>query len=180
METSQMNTAADNTQNVVFNEEDRVTVYTDGSCIGNPGPGGYAAILIRGSMRRELAGRESGTTNNRMEMMGAIVALEYFKRPLPVTLFTASQYITKGITTWIDQWKAAGWKGSDRKRVKNADLWERLDKARTRHQVEWAWAPGHSENAENMRANTLARAQAERMRNLAIADGPLAEDFGFI
>lgn len=167
-----MNTAVDNTQSVVFNEEDRVTVYTDGSCIGNPGPGGYAAILKRGGTRKELAGGEPNTTNNRMELMGAIVALEYFKRPLPVTLFTDSQYVIKGITTWIDQWKEAGWKGANRKLVKNADLWQRLDAARQRHQVEWRWVPGHSGDPENTRADALARAEAGRMRRLTSL-GPL-------
>lgn len=175
-----MNTAADNTQNVVFNEEDRVTVHTDGSCIGNPGPGGYAAILKRGNKRQEIAGGDPGTTNNRMELMGAIVALEYFKRPLPVTLFTDSQYVINGITTWIDQWKAAGWKGANRKLVKNADLWQRLDAARQRHQVEWRWVPGHSGDPENTRADALARAEAGRMRRLTIATGPTADEFGFL
>lgn len=174
-----MNTAADNTQNVVFNEEDRVTVHTDGSCIGNPGPGGYAAILKRGGTRKELAEGEPNTTNNRMELMGAIVALESFKRPLPVTLFTDSQYVIKGITTWIDQWKEVGWKGANRKLVKNADLWQRLDAARQRHQVEWRWVPGHSGDPENTRADALANAAAERMRKHAVTRGPSAAEFGF-
>jgi ribonuclease HI len=179
METSQMNTAADETQNVVFNEEDRVTVYTDGSCIGNPGPGGYAAILKRGGTRKELAGGDPKTTNNRMELMGAIVALESFTRPLPVTLVTDSQYVINGITMWIDRWKVTGWKGSDRKLMKNADLWQRLDMARQRHQVEWRWVRGHSGDQENTRADALANAEAEKMRKLEVTRGPSAAEFGF-
>lgn len=174
-----MNTAADNTQNVVFNEEDRVTVHTDGSCIGNPGPGGYAAILKRGGTCKELAGGEPNTTNNRMELMGAIVALEYFKRPLPVTLFTDSQYVLQGITLWIEDWKLAGWRGCKGKLVKNADLWQRLDLARQRHQVEWRWVRGHSGDPENTRADALATAEAEKLRKLAVTRGPSAAEFGF-
>lgn len=174
-----MNIAADNTHSVVFNEEDRVTVYTDGSCIGNPGPGGYAAILKRGSMRKVLAGGELDTTNNQMELMGAIVALESFTRPLPVTLFTDSHYVIQGITLWIEDWKLTRWRGSKGKPVKNADLWQRLDLARQPHKVEWRWVRGHSGDPENTRADALAHAEAEKRRKRAVTRGPSAAEFGF-
>ena len=133
-----------------------VTIFTDGACSGNPGPGGWGAILISGAHEREICGGEPATTNNRMELMAAIQALETLKRPCKVELHTDSQYVRKGITEWIGGWKARGWKTADKKPVKNDDLWKRLDAARARHEVEWRWVKGHNGNALNERADGLA------------------------
>lgn len=135
----------------------RVTIYTDGACSGNPGPGGWGAILIYGEHRRELSGGEAGTTNNRMELMGAISALEALKEPCRVDLWTDSAYVKDGITKWIHGWKRNGWRTADKKPVKNAELWQRLEGARERHQVEWHWVKGHAGHPENERADELAR-----------------------
>ena len=151
-----MNTAADETQNVVFNEEDRVTVYTDGSCIGNPGPGGYAAILKRGSKRHELAGGDPKTTNNRMELLATITALNALKDACEVDLYTDSKYVMDGISKWIFGWKKNGWKTADKKPVKNADLWVILDDLARQHHVDWRWVKGHAGHPENERADQLA------------------------
>ncbi len=134
-----------------------VIIYTDGACSGNPGPGGWGAILISGANERELWGGDPQTTNNRMEMMAAIQALETLKRPCTVELHTDSQYLRQGITEWISGWKARGWKTADRKPVKNEDLWRRLDEARARHQVAWRWVKGHNGHPLNERADALAR-----------------------
>jgi ribonuclease HI len=134
-----------------------VVVYTDGACSGNPGPGGWGAILIWGGQEKELCGGESPTTNNRMELMAAIQALEALKRPCKVELHTDSQYVKNGITEWIRGWKARGWKTADKKPVKNDDLWKRLDEARLRHEVAWRWVKGHSGHVMNDRADALAR-----------------------
>ena len=134
-----------------------VVVYTDGACSGNPGPGGWAAILISGEHRKELSGGEAGTTNNRMELLAAISALEALKSPSSVELHTDSQYVQDGIGEWIHGWKKNGWKTADSKPVKNAELWQRLDAARKRHEVDWRWVNGHAGHVENERADELAR-----------------------
>jgi ribonuclease HI len=134
-----------------------VVVYTDGACSGNPGPGGWGAILLSGEHRKELSGGEPTTTNNRMELMAAISALEALKRPSVVALWTDSQYVRQGVTGWIHNWKRNGWKTADKKPVKNAELWQRLDAARHRHEVEWHWVKGHAGHPENERADELAR-----------------------
>ena len=133
-----------------------VTIFTDGACSGNPGPGGWGAILISGAHEREICGGEPATTNNRMELMAAIQALETLKRPCKVELHTDSQYVRKGITEWIGGWKARGWRTADKKPVKNEDLWKRLDAARARHTVDWRWVKGHNGNELNERADGLA------------------------
>jgi len=134
-----------------------VIIHTDGACRGNPGPGGWGAILQAGPGQvRELKGGETLTTNNRMEMTAAIMALEALKRPCRVDLHTDSRYVMDGITKWISAWKARGWKTADKKPVKNEDLWRRLDEARARHQVKWHWVKGHAGHELNERADTLA------------------------
>jgi ribonuclease HI len=134
-----------------------VTVHTDGACSGNPGPGGWGAILAWNDHERELKGGEAHTTNNRMELMAAIAALEALKRPCRVDLYTDSQYLRGGVTGWMDQWKRNGWRTADRKPVKNVDLWQRLDAALARHQMRWHWVRGHSGHGLNERADRLAR-----------------------
>jgi len=134
----------------------RVTIYTDGACKGNPGPGGWGALLIYNGNERELKGGEKLTTNNRMELMAAIMALETLTRPCTVELFTDSQYVRQGITSWMHGWKARGWKTADRKPVKNEDLWRRLDEARNRHDVSWHWVKGHADDPLNHRVDALA------------------------
>ena len=136
----------------------RVKIWTDGACSGNPGPGGYGAILQFGEREKELSGGESATTNNRMELMAAIVALEALTRPCAVDLHTDSQYVRNGVTQWIAGWKARGWKTADRKPVKNVELWRRLEEASERHEVEWRWVRGHAGDEMNERADALARA----------------------
>jgi ribonuclease HI len=136
----------------------RVEIFTDGACSGNPGPGGWGAILRFGDREKELNGGEPLTTNNRMELMAAIVALETLTRPCVVDLYTDSQYLRGGVTGWIAGWKARGWRTADRKPVKNVDLWQRLEKAADRHDVSWHWVRGHSGHEENERADALARA----------------------
>lgn len=135
----------------------QVVIYTDGACSGNPGPGGWGAILMWGDREKELCGGEPATTNNRMEMMAAIQALEALNRPCRVELHTDSQYLMKGITEWLAGWKARGWKTASREPVKNVDLWRRLDEARLRHQVDWRWVKGHAGHELNERADALAR-----------------------
>ena len=134
-----------------------VVIYTDGACRGNPGPGGWGAILIYGGHAKELCGGEPDTTNNRMELMGAIQALEALTRPCKIVLYTDSQYVRTGIATWLAQWKARGWRTSTKSEVKNADLWRRLDEARLRHDVDWRWVKGHNGHPLNERADGLAR-----------------------
>jgi len=134
-----------------------VVIYTDGACSGNPGPGGWGAILLHGTSRKELSGGELDTTNNRMELMGAIAALEALKKPCQVELHTDSQYVMKGISEWIHNWKRRGWRTADGKPVKNDDLWRRLDEARARHEVKWKWVKGHAGHELNERADELAR-----------------------
>ena len=144
----------------------RRTVYTDGACSGNPGPGGWAAVLLFRGREKEVSGGEPLTTNNRMELMAAIHALEALKRPMRVRLYTDCEYLRQGITSWLAGWRARGWRTADRKPVKNQDLWERLDAARRRHEVEWRWLKGHAGHAENERADRLARAAIKRLSAL--------------
>ena len=134
-----------------------VQIYTDGACSGNPGPGGWGVILRFGDVEIELKGAERDTTNNRMELMAAISGLEALKKPAVVDLTTDSQYVRQGITSWIFNWKKNGWRTSDKKPVKNVDLWQRLDAALHQHQVRWHWVKGHAGHAENERVDQLAR-----------------------
>ncbi|MGZ5822488.1 MAG: ribonuclease HI [Hyphomicrobium sp.] len=134
-----------------------VVVYTDGACSGNPGPGGWGAILTWGDKCKELSGGEATTTNNRMELMAAISALEALTRPSRVELHTDSVYLKDGITKWIHGWKKNGWRTADKKPVKNAELWQRLDEAQRVHDIDWRWVKGHAGHAENERADELAR-----------------------
>ena len=133
-----------------------VDIYTDGACRGNPGPGGWGAILRSGERERELWGGERQTTNNRMELTAAIRGLEALKRPVAATVHTDSQYVLKGISEWIHGWKRNGWKTSDKKPVKNADLWQTLDALAARHSLKWVWVKGHAGHPENERADGLA------------------------
>ena len=137
--------------------EKKVIVHTDGACSGNPGPGGWGMILDYNGTRKELCGGEANTTNNRMELMGAISALESLKRPCPVEMHVDSNYVKDGITKWIHGWKKNGWKTADKKPVKNAELWQRLDAALKQHQVSWHWVKGHAGHDGNERADELAR-----------------------
>lgn len=139
-----------------------VTVYTDGACSGNPGPGGWGAVLIHAKGRREIQGGEALTTNNRMELMAAIAALESLQRPCSVELHTDSRYVMDGITKWLANWKRNGWRTSDKKPVKNEDLWRRLESATAPHAVRWRWIKGHAGHPENERADALAREGAQR------------------
>lgn len=135
----------------------RVEIFTDGACRGNPGPGGWGAILRFGEIEKELSGGEPETTNNRMELMAAISALEALKRPVNVDIHTDSTYVRDGITKWIHGWKKRDWRTADKKPVKNVDLWQRLDAAVGQHQVDWHWVKGHAGHPENERADELAR-----------------------
>jgi ribonuclease HI len=146
-----------------------VVVHTDGACSGNPGPGGWGAILSSGSHEKELKGGEAHTTNNRMELMAAISALEALKVPATVDLHTDSQYVQQGISQWIHGWKRNGWRTADKKPVKNTDLWQRLDAAMQRHDVRWHWVKGHAGHVINERADALARAAIAELRATAKA-----------
>ncbi|MCU0934550.1 MAG: ribonuclease HI [Gammaproteobacteria bacterium] len=137
-----------------------VEVFTDGACRGNPGPGGWAALLRYGGHEKLISGGEPLTTNNRMELMAAIRALEALKRPCHVRLHTDSEYLKRGITEWISGWKRKGWKTAAGQPVKNVDLWEQLDRARSTHEVQWAWVRGHSGHPENERVDAAAREEA--------------------
>src|SRR5438105_4799899 len=134
-----------------------VEIFTDGACSGNPGPGGWGAVLRFGTVEKELSGGEAATTNNRMEMMAAIAGLEALKRPCRVRLYTDSQYLRDGITAWLPRWKARGWRTAAKAAVKNIDLWQRLEAAAAPHQIEWLWVRGHAGHPENERADALAR-----------------------
>jgi len=136
----------------------KVMIWTDGACSGNPGPGGWGALLRYGAVEKELSGGEAETTNNRMELTAAIMALETLTRPCSVDLYTDSQYLRSGITGWIAGWKRNGWKTADKKPVKNIDLWQRLDAATTRHSIAWHWVKGHAGDENNERVDLLARA----------------------
>ena len=135
----------------------KVVIHTDGACSGNPGPGGWGAVLQYGDTEKELTGGDLATTNNRMELMAAIAALEALTKPCKVELHTDSQYVMKGISEWIHNWKRRGWTTADKKPVKNDDLWKRLDTARLRHEVDWRWVKGHAGHDLNERADSLAR-----------------------
>lgn len=135
----------------------RVEIFTDGACSGNPGPGGWGAILRYGAREREIAGGEAATTNNRMEMLAAIMALEALTEPVEAHIHTDSRYLQLGISGWLEAWKARGWKTADKKPVKNVDLWQRLEAAAARHRVRWHWIRGHAGHPENERADKLAR-----------------------
>jgi ribonuclease HI len=145
--------------------KETVLAWTDGACLGNPGPGGYAALLRIRDKEREITGSESRTTNNRMELLGAIVALEALKRPVAVVLHSDSQYVIKGMREWLAGWKKRGWRTSGKQEVSNRDLWERLDRAAARHAVEWVWVRGHAGHPENERVDRLANAAAETARS---------------
>ena len=136
---------------------ERVAIWTDGACSGNPGPGGWGAVLTFDGKEKDLCGGEQLTTNNRMELTAAIMALEALKRPCEIDLHTDSQYVRGGITGWLTGWKRNGWKTSDKKPVKNVELWQRLEEAAARHQVKWHWVRGHAGDPMNERADELAR-----------------------
>jgi ribonuclease HI len=146
-----------------------VDIHTDGACIGNPGPGGWGALLRHGKVERELSGGDPDTTNNRMELLAAIMALEALDRPCAVELHTDSQYVQKGIGEWLPNWIRRGWKTAGGDPVKNQDLWLRLQAASGRHQVKWHWVKGHAGHVENERVDVLARTAAERMRDRSAA-----------
>lgn len=148
----------------------QVEIFTDGSCLGNPGPGGYGALLRYGKYEKELSGGYQLTTNNRMEMLAAIVALKTLTEPCQVDITTDSQYVKQGIQQWLAGWKRKGWKTSNKTPVKNVDLWKALDAEVQRHQIEWHWVKGHAGHAENERVDDLARAAAEN---------PTQEDTGY-
>jgi ribonuclease HI len=142
----------------------RIDIFTDGACSGNPGPGGWGAILRSGRHEKEISGGEAVTTNNRMELMAVIRALQSLTKPSVVTVHTDSRYVMDGATQWMKRWKANGWKTSDKKPEKNNDLWLLLDMTTAPHQVTWRWVKGHSDHAENNRADELARAAIETVR----------------
>jgi len=151
---------------------DEVEAYTDGACRGNPGPGGWGVLLRFGDTEKVLYGGEPETTNNRMELTAAIRALEALKRPCRVRLTTDSEYVMKGLTEWLPNWKRRGWKTAARKPVKNADLWRRLDAAAARHDVEWRWVRGHSGHPENERADALANRGIDELSAARTASPP--------
>ena len=140
-----------------------VEIHTDGACRGNPGPGGWGAILRAGGAEKEIYGGETLTTNNRMELMAAIQALESLKRPCEVVLVTDSQYVRQGITQWLAQWKRRNWLTADKKPVKNVELWQRLEQAAAPHKVEWRWIKGHAGHIDNERADALANRAIDEM-----------------
>lgn len=141
----------------------KVTIYTDGACRGNPGPGGWGAVLRAGAHVKELRGAELNTTNNRMELTAAIRALAALKRPCRVDLYTDSQYLRKGITEWLPQWKVRNWRTSDKKPVKNMDLWQALEREIERHSIEWHWVKGHAGDPGNERADQLANEAIDQL-----------------
>lgn len=139
------------------NSSDMIELFTDGACSGNPGPGGWGALLRYKNTEKELSGAEADTTNNRMELMAAIEGLKAIKRSCPVTLYTDSKYVLQGVTEWMDGWKLRGWKTADKKPVKNQDLWMALDDQVNRHTIKWVWVKGHAGHIENERVDELAR-----------------------
>lgn len=140
----------------------KVTLYTDGACSGNPGPGGWGALLLFGDHEKEISGGEAATTNNRMEMMGVIEGLKNLKQPCEVTVVTDSKYVLQGMTEWMKGWKAKGWKTADKKPVKNVDLWQALEAECARHHVHWKWVKGHNGDVNNERVDALAVAAIKR------------------
>jgi ribonuclease HI len=146
-----------------------IEIHTDGACLGNPGPGGWAALLRCRGVERELCGGEPQTTNNRMELMAAIAALEALKQPCAAVLHSDSRYVLQGIAEWLPGWKRKGWKTAGGTAVKNQDLWQRLDAAAAPHRVQWQWVKGHAGHPDNERVDALARAQAQRFRDGVVA-----------
>lgn len=142
-----------------------VQIFTDGACSGNPGPGGWGVLMRYGDVEKELSGGAAETTNNQMELMAAIMALESMKRPVQADLYTDSAYVKNGITTWLHDWKARGWKTAAKKPVKNVELWQRLEAALAPHRVRWHWVKGHAGHPENERADALARAGMEPFKS---------------
>jgi ribonuclease HI len=140
-----------------------VEIYTDGACRGNPGPGGWAALLRMGDREREISGAEPHTTNNRMELTAVIRALQALKRPVQARLYTDSEYVRRGISEWLPAWKARGWRTADRKPVKNQDLWQQLDELARNHRIEWHWVPGHAGVPDNERVDRLANAAIDAL-----------------
>jgi len=147
--------------------DDIITIHTDGACLGNPGPGGWGVLLSWRGHEKELSGAEADTTNNRMELMAAIMALEAVSRPAKIKLVTDSRYVIQGINDWLPGWIAKGWKTASKAPVKNQDLWQRLDEATKRHEIEWEWVKGHAGHAENERVDDLARMAAEEIAKKA-------------
>ncbi len=145
-----------------------IEIYTDGACRGNPGPGGWAALLLMGAHEREISGAEAHTTNNRMELTAVIRALEALKRPVHARIYTDSQYVRNGITRWLSAWQARGWRTADRKPVKNQDLWQRLAELAAAHQLEWHWVPGHAGVPGNERVDRLANAAIDALSGQAL------------
>jgi ribonuclease HI len=145
-----------------------IEIYTDGACRGNPGPGGWAALLMMGEHEREISGAEALTTNNRMELTAVIRALEALKRPVAARLYTDSEYVRRGISEWLPAWKARGWRTADRKAVKNQDLWQQLDELNARHQIEWRWVPGHAGVPGNERVDRLANQAIDTLPQQAV------------
>ena len=159
------------------NDDNRVTIHTDGSCLGNPGPGGWGVLMTYKGHEKTMYGGEIETTNNRMELMAAIEALKALTRPMTVDLYTDSNYVKDGITSWIHGWKRNGWKTAAKKPVKNVDLWQQLDAALAQHTVEWHWVKGHAGDPSNERADELARwGSTEAMGKKAEADLAPASD----
>lgn len=150
-----------------MNNQQQLEIYTDGACRGNPGPGGWGALLLYGDTRKEMCGGEEMTTNNRMELLAAIEALQSLNRACDLTLYTDSQYVRKGITEWIDNWKKRGWKTAAKKPVKNVDLWQRLDALAAKHSVHWVWVKGHSDNEGNEAADRLANLGIDQLGSKA-------------
>ena len=150
----------------------QVTIYTDGACAGNPGPGGWAAVLISGRHRREISGCDPQTTNNRMELTAALEALRLLKERCEVDLHTDSQYLRNGMDKWLATWRRNGWRTADKKPVKNADLWQQIDEAARRHVVRWHWVRGHAGDVENERCDELANEAIRRARDGAGRDRP--------
>ena len=142
----------------------KVDIYTDGACRGNPGPGGWAALLLFGEHEREISGAEAATTNNRMELTAVIRALEALKRPVEAAIYTDSQYVRQGVLEWMPNWKARGWKTAEKKPVKNQDLWQELDALLPNHRLEWHWVKGHSGNPGNERVDELANRAIDALR----------------
>ena len=145
-----------------------IEIYTDGACRGNPGPGGWAALLLLGEHEREISGAEAHTTNNRMELTAVIRALEALKRPVEARVYTDSEYVRRGITEWLAAWKARGWRTAARKPVKNQDLWQRLDELSARHRIDWHWVPGHAGVPGNERVDRLANLAIDALSQQAL------------
>jgi ribonuclease HI len=145
-----------------------IEIYTDGACRGNPGPGGWAALLKSGAHEKEISGAQEHTTNNRMELTAVIRALEVLKRPVRARVYTDSQYVRRGISEWLPQWKARGWRTAGRKPVKNQDLWQRLDQLAAEHEIEWHWVPGHAGVPGNERVDRLANAAIDTLSRQAL------------